>query len=209
MKKLIIINLLLLVLFYTLPGQATIKNETLCTNNNQIICEDMENVSNHNLTTDTNIQEHGTEIFEVSKNGIDYIKKKEGFCPTAYQNPGEKYLTIRYGHYGADVKPGQTITEEQAQELLKADLQGYFDYVMNYCNYLNLNQNEADMLTCFAYNLGCGWIQTLTAKKTRDKAEIAEHWTAYTSKNTLYKNGLLKRRQEEVKIFLGGYTNEI
>ena len=108
------------------------------------------------------------------------------------------------GHHGSDVVVGTTITQEKADRLLLADVRGCANYVLDYCSYLDLTQNEADALISFSYNLGVGWLPTLTANKTRSKQEIAEHWTAYTSKNPKYKNGLLQRRQEELQIFLGG-----
>lgn len=60
-----------------------------------------------------------------------FIKEKEGKNLTAYKpKPNakkgevdyEEFFTIGYGHYGADVKEGQTITETKAEELLTEDV---------------------------------------------------------------------------------------
>lgn len=60
---------------------------------------------------------------KISEKGIELIKSFEGFSPVACKClPSEKYYTIGYGHYGADVKAGQTITKEGALELLKRDV---------------------------------------------------------------------------------------
>ena len=40
---------------------------------------------------------------------------------TGYHGKNERYLTIGYGHYGPDVRSGQTITEEEAKQLLAKD----------------------------------------------------------------------------------------
>ena len=49
---------------------------------------------------------------KISKNGIELIKCFESFSPKACKCLStEKYYTIGYGHYGADVKENQTITK--------------------------------------------------------------------------------------------------
>lgn len=119
----------------------------------------------------------------------------------AYKLSGEKYYTIGYGHYGADVKPGQRITQEEAEKMLIEDLKGFTQSVVKQCNYLKLNQNEFDALVSFTYNCGSGNLQKLTANKTRNKEQIANNITSYTKGGM---QGLVRRRSEEKKLFLGG-----
>lgn len=141
---------------------------------------------------------------DVSEEGINLIKKFEGCKLEAYRLEGEKFYTIGYGHYGADVKPGQKITHEEAERLLIADLKGTVEYVLNTCDYLELKQNELDALVSFTYNCGIGSLNKLTADKTRTKEEIADHISAYTkSESEVNRNGLQKRREEEKKLFKG------
>lgn len=117
----------------------------------------------------------------------------------------KNFIQSAGGHYGADVKEGQTITEEQANELFEADIKGYADFVISYCDYLDLNQAQVDALTSFAYNLGTDDIVKLTKNKTRTEKEIAEHMTAYTkSKSEVNRNGLKKRREAEKLMFEEG-----
>jgi GH24 family phage-related lysozyme (muramidase) len=53
----------------------------------------------------------------------DFIKGHEGKKLTAYKPvKTEKYYTIGYGHYGSDVTKGMTITDEQADEYLRKDI---------------------------------------------------------------------------------------
>ena len=61
---------------------------------------------------------------KISINGLNLIKKFEGLRLTAYKPvSNEKYYTIGYGHYGSDVKSDMCITEDEALELLKKDVE--------------------------------------------------------------------------------------
>jgi GH24 family phage-related lysozyme (muramidase) len=54
---------------------------------------------------------------------VDPWKEEEEFRGEAYKaTKGEKFLTIGFGHYGSDVKEGQTITEEEAVAQLRQDI---------------------------------------------------------------------------------------
>lgn len=140
----------------------------------------------------------------ISKNGVDLIKKYEGCRLTAYKPVAqEKYWTIGWGHYGEDVKQGMTITQAQADEMLLNDLKVYEAHVRRICNYLDLNQNQFDALVSFTYNCGSGNLIKLTKNQTRTTQEIAEHIEAYNKgANNMVLSGLVKRRKEEKELFL-------
>lgn len=54
---------------------------------------------------------------------VNRLVDLEGFIDTAKKaTKGEKFFTIGYGHYGSDVKKGQTITKEEAKTLLIKDI---------------------------------------------------------------------------------------
>lgn len=53
---------------------------------------------------------------------ITRLKTEEGIDYVAEKKFGEKFYTIGHGHYGADVKEGQTITAKEADALLRKDL---------------------------------------------------------------------------------------
>lgn len=148
-------------------------------------------------------------VTTYSEDLYEYIKSKENFKSEAYLLKGEKYYTIGYGHHGPDVKEGQTVTEEQAERMLRADLKGTSDYVLKHCDYFDITQSQLDALTSFAYNGGPGMLQQLTANKTRSPEEMMEHIEYYTkSSNEAFRQGLLNRRIEEKNMFLGGVKNE-
>ena len=112
----------------------------------------------------------------------DHIRKWESLRTFTYDDAvypseifkGEKVdsvgtLTIGYGHTGDDVKPGQTITEKQANEFLKTDVNNAADCVKrwvkrqknrdnkNDTKYHLLTQGMYDAMIDVVFNRGCGW----------------------------------------------------
>lgn len=143
---------------------------------------------------------------KTSQKGIDLIKAFEGLSLTAIRLAGESYYTIGYGHYGKEVKPGQRITSEQAETLLKADLEKFEEWV-NTIPEFTPNQNQFDALVSFTYNLGPGNLQKLC--KGRTAQQVAEHMTAYiNSGSDIFREGLLRRRKMEQELFLTPYEEE-
>lgn len=136
----------------------------------------------------------------TSERGRELICRFEGLSLKAVRLAGEQYYTIGYGHYGAEVKAGQTITQADAERLLAADLEK-FEHWVNTIPPFSLNQNQFDALVSFTYNLGAGNLQRLTQGRTA--AQVAEHITAYTdSGSEAYRAGLLRRRTAERELYL-------
>lgn len=143
----------------------------------------------------------------INDKGIALIKSFEGLRLKAYKAlSSEKYFTIGYGHYGADVKEGQTITEAEAEALLRADLQKYEGKVNKYLNY-NWSENEFSALVSFAFNIGN--IDGLTKKGSRSREEIKKVWTSYSKAGGKELPGLLRRRKAELELFRQGETMAI
>lgn len=137
---------------------------------------------------------------KTSQTGIDLIKSFEGLSLTAIRLMGEEYYTIGYGHYGKEVKAGQKITKEEAETLLKADLEKFEEWVNTIPNF-ELNQNQFDALVSFTYNLGPGNLQRLCKGRTAD--EIPNHMTAYVNSGSdIFREGLLRRRVAERELYL-------
>lgn len=140
----------------------------------------------------------------ISQNGINLIKKYEGLRLNAYKPVAtEKYWTIGYGHYGADVRQGMKITESQAEEYLKKDCQASVNAVN--ALKLNLNQNQFDALVSFTYNCGSGNLKSLC--KGRTVEEIGEKIVLYNKAGGKVLNGLVKRRKEEQELYKRKATN--
>ena len=142
-------------------------------------------------------------MMRTSKAGIDLIKSFAGFSPKACKCvKSEKYYTIGYGHYGADVKEGQKITRGEAFELLKKDLVSFEKKVDKYNHIYNFNQNQFDALVSFAYNVGS--IDQLTAKGTRSIEKISECLLLYNKSGGKVLRGLTNRRKAEQLLFNKG-----
>lgn len=202
MKKLLLINMLLVFLLYILPQKEIVIEK-------EIIPKEIKTISSRSQTDVRQVIEQVNEQVDeqvyiapttYTEELVEMVKRYEGFKSTAYKLNGETYWTIGYGHHGKDVKEGQVITEEEADRLLRAELDGAKDYVLKHCDYLELTQGQLDALTSFTYNGGLGMLQKLTANKTRTADEIAEHITAYTNGGL---KGLVTRRNEELKMFKG------
>ena len=143
---------------------------------------------------------------KTSKKGIDLIKKFEGCKLNAYKAvPTEKYWTIGYGHYGADVKPGMAISAAQAEAYLIADLEK-FEKAVNKIN-LKLSQNQFDALVSFTYNCGSGNLNKLVLGRTI--SQIADAILLYNKSGGKVLNGLVKRREAERTLFLEGSSQTL
>lgn len=129
--------------------------------------------------------------------GVNLIKDFEKCRLEAYKCPAGVW-TIGYGHT-AGVKPGDKITQAQADAYLAADLEKYEAKVNKYDTY-HWNQNEFDALVSFSYNIGS--IDQLTANGTRTKAKIASAMLLYNKANGRALAGLTRRRQKENALFL-------
>ena len=200
MKKLVVVNLILASLFYIVPATKYKPVEKVT---EKAVIEEKQEVK----VTSRSLEEPRKEVTTISQNGIDLIKKFEGCRLQAYKLKNEKYYTIGFGHYSSDNYAGQQITQDQAETLLKNDLQRFEGYVKSNCKHLNLNQNEFDALVSFSFNCGQGNLQKLI--KNRTKEEIADKMLEYTkSASESNRAGLKRRRTAEKNLFLGGNINE-
>lgn len=132
----------------------------------------------------------------TSEAGRKQIETFEVCVLHAYKaRPSEKYYTIGYGHYGADVQPDQTITQAEADAMFSRDLKRYEDAVNN--QGMLLTQAQFDALVDFAYNCGTGALSSVCKSKDLDiiVTKIPE-WCKDASGCVL--PGLKKRRAWEV-----------
>lgn len=143
------------------------------------------------------------ELMEISQNGIDLIKKYEGCKLYAYRD-SVGILTIGYGHT-SNVKAGMAITQKQAEQFLKQDLEP----VVKKLNGMNINfkQQQFDALCSFIFNLGIGKFESSTLRKkivgrSPDK-EIAAEFVRWVNAGGKPLLGLKKRRVAEANMFVG------
>ena len=139
----------------------------------------------------------------IGEAGLALIKNFEGCRLKAYKPVStEKYWTIGWGHYGADVKENQVITQEQADALLVSDCQRFADAVddPNNCPLTaELNVNQRDALISFTFNCGSGKLKTLC--KNRTLQQIRDAMALYNKSGGKVLTGLVRRRAAEQKLF--------
>lgn len=141
----------------------------------------------------------------ISSNGIKTIEKLEGCVLHAYKDIAG-VPTIGVGHTGG-VYMGQTITQAQADELLRKDLKKFVDRVNKFVK-VPLNQNQFDALVAFDFNTGSLGTSSLLKKLNVGdyKGAAAEFavWNKITDPETgrkVVSTGLINRRKAEVALF--------
>lgn len=140
---------------------------------------------------------------KMSQEGIDALLKKfEGCRLKAYRCPAG-ICTIGYGHTSAagepEVHDGMTITQQQAEEILKRDLVKYETAVFSMVQQ-PLNQRQFDTLVDFAYNAGVGALKTSTLLKKVNAAQfdaVPAELMKWTKGGGKVLPGLVRRRQAE------------
>lgn len=148
------------------------------------------------------------KVTKASQKGLELIKRFEGLKLKPYNCPAS-IATIGYGNTyypdGTKVKlTDPAITKEKAEELLKFLLVSYEKGVDSFCRD-DINQNQFDALTSFAYNVGVGNLQKSTLIKKVNKnpndptirAEFMK-WNKGGGKVLL---GLTRRRQAEADLY--------
>lgn len=140
----------------------------------------------------------------IGNAGLELIKSFEGCMLTAYKPvQTEQYYTIGWGHYGPDVYAGMSITQDQADNMLREDVKYYADAVDRYNSRFNFTQEEFDALTSFTYNCGVGSLQAVMSC-CNTKQEIAEECKLYNKGGGIILAGLVRRREEEYQLFMSG-----
>ena len=140
----------------------------------------------------------------IGNKGLELIKSFEGCRLTAYKPvQTEQYYTIGWGHYGPDVYAGMSITQAQADNMLREDVRYYADAVDRYNSRFNFTQEEFDALTSFTYNCGVGSLQAVMSC-CNTKQEIAEECKLYNKGAGVVLAGLVRRREEEYQLFMSG-----
>ena len=145
---------------------------------------------------------------KTSDNGIRLIQEFEGLRLTSYLCSAG-VATIGYGatYYqdGSKVKLGQTITRDQADQLLKDHLKEFEGSVLGLLNTTKVNQNQFDALVSFCFNLGAGNLaksQLLRFVKANPKdPKIAAEFAKWNRAGGEVSRGLVRRRKKEAELY--------
>lgn len=139
---------------------------------------------------------------KASQTGINLIKAFEGLRLKAYDD-GVGVWTIGYGHTGPDVQPGMVITEEEAEALLRQDLDRFERAVSNALA-VETKQAQFDAFVSLAFNIGSYAFQTSTALKRHNAGDLAGAAEAITWWNKAAGRvwpGLVRRRAAEAALY--------
>ena len=134
---------------------------------------------------------------KIDKYGEKLIKKFESCKLTAYKVDNvEKYYTIGWGHYGADVKKDMKISKERANELFRNDIR-YFETSVNSCLKVKVTQSMFNALVSFTYNVGFSAFKNSTLLKYVNKKQFKKASNEFKKWNKCggkVLKGLVKRR---------------
>ena len=139
----------------------------------------------------------------VGPEGLALIKEFEGLSLKAYKCPADVW-TIGYGTTRG-VKPGQVISEAEAEAMLRADVDRFAKGVAESVK-VPLAQHQFDALVTFAYNVGLGAFRTSTLLRLLNKGEYASAAKQFARWNRAGNRalpGLTRRREAERKLFEG------
>ena len=150
-----------------------------------------------------------TNLMHISQSGLDLIKSFEGYldalpdgsCRT-YRCPAN-VLTIGWG-CTEGVTEGLVWTKAQAEEGLRREMLKHEAAVKRLVT-VDLNQNQFDALTSFAYNCGSGALESSTLLKKLNAGDFdgaAKGFLLWNKGGGSVLPGLVKRRQRESLLFL-------
>jgi len=142
----------------------------------------------------------------ISERGLQLIKQFETLQLKAYRDPVGVW-TIGWGHTPS--YPGQRITEEQAEALLRADIER-FERAVNEVVKVPITQDQFDAIVSFAFNVGIRamarstLVEKLNAGDVEGAAEEFTRWV-YGRKDGRMERlpGLVRRREAEARLFRG------
>jgi lysozyme len=151
--------------------------------------------------------------YKIGPNGLALLKSDESLRLNTYDDatglpvilgtPVKGKLTIGYGHTGADVKHGQSITEEYAEWLLQKDVIPA-EQAVNLSITVPITQNQFDALVCFTFNVGVGAFKASTLLKVLNTGNfnaVPAQFKRWVRSGGKVMSGLVKRRNDEIALF--------
>jgi lysozyme len=137
----------------------------------------------------------------INNAGLQIIKESEGLRLEAY-NLGGQWL-IGYGH-SRTAKAGMTITESEAERLLREDVRASENAVKNMVE-VPMNVNQFSAMVSLAYNLGSGGFAGSTVLEQINQGDYqgaADAFRNYNRAGGQVNEHLTERREKERTLFL-------
>lgn len=146
----------------------------------------------------------------INQKSVDLIKAFESLFLESYKCSADVW-TIGYGttstkaggHDDGTITPGMKITEEQAEEYLRQDLE-YFEKVVLRLVKVDITDDEFGALVSFAFNVGEGNLESSTLLRklnAGDKKGAAKEFIRWNKAKGKTLNGLTRRRASEERLF--------
>jgi lysozyme len=142
-------------------------------------------------------------IRTISQQGLDLIKRFEGFSPEPYYCSAGK-RTIGYGHV---IKKGEDfclpLTLDEANSILNQDV-AYVVMLINRLADRELTQNQFDALVSFVFNVGGKAFENSTLLRllrAGDDEKAAAQFARWVYAGGKKLPGLAARRAEEAQLF--------
>lgn len=153
---------------------------------------------------------------QTSSENLFYVLKDfETLRLTPYKaRKEEKHYTVGWGHYGADVDPTRTYTQEECEKLLATDLMKVEKAIRDQCH-PSINQGQFDALVDLGFNCGTDIFADDGVVKDLDDAVRAGDWATVRVKIPQFRNvrdadgklvpslGLVRRRTADLALFDG------
>jgi lysozyme len=140
---------------------------------------------------------------KTNQTGIDLIKQFEGVALTAYKCPAGVW-TIAYGHTG-DVHPGQTITKEEAEALLRKDLDKFEKGISACLGGAASTDDQFAAMVSLAYNIGLGAFKSSSVLRYHREGNLqkaAQSFLLWNKAGGKVLAGLQRRRKAESELYL-------
>lgn len=137
----------------------------------------------------------------INDAGLNIIEESEGLRLEAY-NAGGQWL-IGYGH-SRTATAGMTITEAQAEQLLREDVRAFEDAVRKMV-LVPVNENQFSAMVSLAYNMGSGGFSrssVLEAINQGDYQTAADNFRNHNKGGGKVIAHLTERREKERTLFL-------
>lgn len=144
----------------------------------------------------------------VSKELVDFVKSFEGFSATKYDD-GTGTITLGYGMTGEEIQGLDTVTEQQASNMLEDLLNNKYAIPLKAdldSKDITLNQSQFDALVSMSYNVGVGAVLGSTLYRNivagiRDKDTITADFQMWSMAGGQRLEGLYRRRTAEAEMF--------
>ena len=154
---------------------------------------------------------------KLPKAGVELIKRFEGCHLKAYPDPLTKGLpyTVGWGSTrkkdGSPFELGETITQEEADELLEHQLlTSYLPQLARIPHFMSMSDEQVGALLSFAYNLGARFygssgFETISRRlRNKEWSLVPEALLLYVNPGTSVTVGLKRRRVAEGALWSSG-----